>query len=331
MASGRESQLRGQSLPLGILVWLIPIGLVTWAVGTALWRVNLPLGIVTTLVGGAALTWSLTQMTRTASDYRSIVGVAVPMAVTLTFLSIGMNSNVFEVRVFSVTLGLLSIIIVFIFVVFERTRAEVESERLANYEQQRQLAADIHDVVGHTLSASLLHTTAARLAVRSNPERAVASLEQAELHGRRSLDDIRNLVRLMRADDPAPSTPTLGAEHIPTLVSDLRRAGADINFSEPAQTPQMPAASAITAYRVVQEGLTNAVRHGQGPIDLILDYGDECAIVTITNPMSTASVHAHEGSGLEGMRDRLASVGGSLQASVDASGRMWVLRARIPR
>jgi signal transduction histidine kinase len=331
MASGRKSHLRGQLMPRGILVWLIPIGLVTWAAGNVLWRFSLLLGLITTVLGGLALSWALTQMTRSASDYLRILGVAVPMTVALTFLSIGMSSNVFEIRVASVTLGLLSIIIVFIFVVSERTRAEVESERLANYEQQRQVAADIHDVVGHTLSASLLHTTAARLAIRGNPENAIASLEHAERHGRRSLDDIRNLVRVMRADDPLPTTPILGAEHISTLVTDLQKAGADITFIEPSDQPELPIASAITLYRVVQEGLTNAVRHGHGPIHLTLDYDDDCAVIDIVNPVGPSHSRLHEGSGLEGMRDRATSVGGSLQASLDLDGTMWELHARIPR
>jgi len=331
MAGASDSPSGSQGLPRGLIVWWIPIGLITWAAGIVLWRVSLFLGIVTTVLGGLALSWSLTQMTRSASDYRRILGVAVPMTLALTFLSIGMSWDVFEVRVASVTLGLLSIIIVFLFVVSERTRAEVESERLANYEQQRQLAADIHDVVGHTLSASLLHTTAARLAIRGNPENAIASLEHAERHGRRSLDDIRNLVRVMRADDPLLTTPILGAEHIPTLVTDLRRAGADITFIEPSEKPELPTTSAITLYRVVQEGLTNAVRHGNGPIHLTLDYDDEWAVIDIMNPAGPPNPRMHEGSGLEGMRDRAASVGGSLQAALDADGTMWVLHARIPR
>lgn len=331
MACASDPSSRIHGMPRGFLVWWIPIGLITWAAGNVLWRVSLLLGIITTVLGGLALSWSLTQMTRSASDYRRILGVTVPMTVALTFLSIGMSWDVFEVRVASVTLGLLFIIIVFLFIVSERTRAEVESERLANYEQQRQLAADIHDVVGHTLSASLLHTTAARLAIRGNPDNAIASLEHAERHGRRSLDDIRNLVRVMRADDPLPTTPILGAEHIPTLVTDLRKAGADITFIEPSEKPELPSASGITLYRLAQEGLTNAVRHGNGPIHLTLDYDHNCAVIDIVNPVGPSHPRMHEGSGLEGMRDRATSVGGSLQAALDADGTMWVLHARIPR
>lgn len=312
-------------------MWWIPIGLTTWAAGIVVWRSSVLLGILITVLGGLAVSWTLTVITRTARGRLIILGVTIPMATALVLLSFAVSSESFEVRVATLTLGLLCILIVFVFVVTERTRAEVESARIASYEQQRRLAADIHDVVGHTLSASMLHTTAARLAIPSNPDKAIASLEQAERHGRRSLDDIRTLVRILRVDDPRPSNPIHGVEHIGALVADLRQAGAQITFREPSEIPELPAASAITVYRVVQEGLTNAVRHGRGPINLTLEYDDDSVAVELVNLVDPSHSRSSGGTGLGGMHDRVGSIGGSLQWRLDDDASRWVLRARIPR
>ena len=114
------------------------------------------------------------------------------------------------------------------------------------------------------------------------------------------------------------------------MVDDLRTAGADIDFTEPEVLPDLSTGSALTLYRVVQEGLTNAVRHGTGSIELRIAYGSDFVTVHITNAIGTRVSTIREGTGLTGMRDRVGAVGGTLDIHVDEAQRRWMLDAWIP-
>ena len=312
----------------GALVALTVAGFLIWATGTALWRVSVVLGIVITFIGGAVLVWSLTSAVRKTKG--RILGVTVPMALALVFLSQGMAQPSIDTRTVLVTLGLLCIIVAFVFIVMQRSKAEREAAELIHSEQRRQLASEVHDVVGHTLSATMLHITAARLAAPTDPQAACASLELAEKHGRRSMRDVRSVVKLLRSDNRDPANGILVADDLDTLVTGLREAGAHIDYSPPQHTPELPAIASLTIFRVVQEGLTNAVRHGIGPIDLSVTYTANCAQVRITNPITSGLPAPARSIGLSGMRDRVQGAGGQLEVGPSATDREWQVLARIP-
>jgi len=229
-----------------------------------------------------------------------------------------------------ITLGLLCIIVAFVFIVMQRSKAEREAAELIHSEQRRQLASEVHDVVGHTLSATMLHITAARLAVPSDPQAAIASLELAEKHGRHSMRDVRSVVKLLRSDEPDPANGVLVADDLDTLVTGLREAGARIEFTAPPHTPELPAIASLTIFRVVQEGLTNAVRHGNGPITLSVSYTSDCAQVRIGNTIVESQPTFTQGVGLSGMLDRVRGAGGQLEVGPNATDREWQVLARIP-
>jgi len=310
--------------------WLVVVGFVIWSAGIALWELTWIGGLTATVIGGALLSSGLSALAQGPRDANSATWtVTVPVVVSLVLISQGVSRSDFGARVLLIGLGTLGMILVFLRILDDRLAIERELAEHTLADERRRLAGEVHDVVGHTLSASMLHTAAARLSVRSNPDAAIASLERAEQQGRRSMDDIRSVVRLLR-DDPGTEPPTPLAGELPELVESLRTAGADITYRATGRLDEVPAAAALTVYRVVQEGLTNAVRHGTGTIDLTVRIDAADVVVEIVNDRSVRRAATTPGSGLAGMRERVDAVGGTLQAGgADGDGR-WVLHARIP-
>ena len=309
---------------------LVVVGLVTWSAGIALWELSWIVGLTASLVGGALLTYGLNALAQGPRDANSPGwAVAVPVAISLVLISQGIGRAEFGARVALVGLGTLGMILVFLRILDDRLAIERELAEHSLADERRRLAGEVHDVVGHTLSASMLHTAAARLSVRSDPDAAIASLERAEQQGRRSMDDIRSVVRLLR-DDSGISPPTPSAGQLPALVESFRSAGADITDVTSGCLADVPAPAALTVYRVVQEGLTNAVRHGTGTIDVTVRIDAADVNIEIANDRAARRTPTTPGSGLVGMRERVTAIGGTLEAgAADRDGR-WVLRARIP-
>ncbi len=159
------------------------------------------------------------------------------MTLSLLLISQGVGQNDFTVRVALVRFGTLGLLVVFLHILGERTELE------------RQLA-------------TRLHLSAARLAIRDEPDAAIASLKRAEEHARRSMQDIGSVVRLLHADEAATSPPSPQLDDLPALIESFRAAGADIPDTGSGALGHLPVTAALSAYRIVQEGLTNAVRHG---------------------------------------------------------------------
>ena len=305
-------------------------GLVIWSVGIALWELTWAGGLTASLVGGGMLTYGLSALAQGPRDANSPVwAVTVPVAISLVLISQGVSRSDFGARVMLVGLGTLGMILVFLRILDDRLAIERELAEHSLADERRRLAGEVHDVVGHTLSASMLHTAAARLSVRSDPDAAIASLERAEQQGRRSMDDIRSVVRLLR-DDPGIDPPTPLAGELPELLESFRTAGADISYSASGCFDDVPAPAALTVYRVVQEGLTNAVRHGTGTIDVTVKVDVADVDVEIANDRTVRRAATTPGSGVVGMRERVGAVGGTLEAGSSSGDGRWVLRARIP-
>ena len=337
--------------------WLVVIGFVAWSAGLALWDLSLVGGLAATLAGGVALADGLGRLARESPSSHStdwVIGVSVGVSLLLISQGIGgVGRSDYVARVVLVAMGTLGMILVVLRILDQRlvieralaarrldderalaARRLVDERALAAgrlVDERRRLAGEVHDVVGHTLSASMLHTTAARLSIRSNPDAAIASLERAEEQGRRSLDDIRSIVRLLR-DPDGPGGPTPPVSELPELVEGFRAAGVDVTFVATGPLADLPTATALTAYRVVQEGLTNATRHGTGPINVSVrrSVGDSHVDIEIANDQAVRANAAADGTGLASMRERVSAIGGSLEAGPTADQRRWVLCARIP-
>lgn len=277
----------------------------------------------------------LGRLARESPSSRSpdwVIGVSVGVSLLLISQGIGgVGRSDYVARVVLVAMGTLGMILVVLRILDQRLVDERALAARRLVDERRRLAGEVHDVVGHTLSASMLHTTAARLSIRSNPDAAIAALERAEEQGRRSLDDIRSIVRLLR-DPDGPGGPTPAVSELPELVEGFRAAGVDVTFVATGSLTDLPTATALTAYRVIQEGLTNATRHGTGPINVTVrrSVGDAHVDIEIANNQAVRANAAADGTGLASMRERVSAIGGTLKVGPADGGRRWVLCARIP-
>lgn len=206
----------------------------------------------------------------------------------------------------------------------ELRAAQDELASRAATEERQRIARDLHDVIAHTLSITLLHLTGARLALDDDPADAAAALAEAERLGRQSLADIRRTVGLL---DPAaelstaPAQPT--AADVATLVAEYRAAGLDADLAVDGDAASVPATVGLAVYRAAQEALANASRHAPGaPVRLRLRVAGGDVELTVDNeaPVGPATTIDGGGLGLVHMRERARSLGGSVDAGPTPAG-----------
>ncbi|CAN5597335.1 histidine kinase [soil metagenome] len=197
-------------------------------------------------------------------------------------------------------------------------------------EERRQVARDVHDVLAHTLSVTMLHVTAARMAVlRNDSKQAIEALEEAERHGRSSLTDVRHIVQLLRSDDSsALDAAQPGLADVENLVEGYRAAGLPIEFSMSVSGEQRAPIAETAMFRVLQEALTNAARYGSGPASVSLAVSEREMSLQVVNPIANISSKRSSGSGLIGMRERVTAAGGTFEASNQRD--RWVVNAVVP-
>ena len=196
-------------------------------------------------------------------------------------------------------------------------------------DERRRIAQDVHDVVAHTLAITMLHITAARMAVRrSAPADAEEALVEAERHGRASLTDIRRVVQVLRAGSgTATDAAQPGLADVVALADSYRAAGLSVRLSVAFGGSSVPETTQLAVYRVLQEALANAARHGGGPATVDLTTTADAITLRVGNPLR-AKAERGSGSGLVGMRERIGAAGGTIDAGVD--GGHWVVRAAVP-
>lgn len=199
----------------------------------------------------------------------------------------------------------------------------------AQRERQR-IAREVHDVVAHTLTVTIMHVSAARRALERDPAAAREALDEAETLGRRSLADVRRTVGLLRSDGEAPDTHALpDASDIPALLASYRAAGTELRVETSGDLAVLAPATGLTLYRIVQEALSNAVNHAAaGPVEVRLRLGRREAEVVVSNPVEHGAAPRDGGLGIVGMRERVALLGGRLDAG-ERDG-VWTVRARVP-
>lgn len=197
----------------------------------------------------------------------------------------------------------------------------------ARSEERNRIGRELHDVIAHTLTVSLLHVTSARLAVEHDPADAARALAEAERLSRESLDEVRLAVGMLHSHDDAGRTaPLPGADGLPALVERFRTAGAAVTLAVDGDTSRMNAATGLTVYRIAQEALTNAVKHAPGaPTTVTLSVGPAEVRLSVD---SAAEPGTGSGLGMISMRERAESVGGRCQAGPGGSG--WLVDATLP-
>jgi signal transduction histidine kinase len=212
-------------------------------------------------------------------------------------------------------------------------RAEREAERerrLAAAEERTRIARDLHDSAGHAISVILVQAGAARLLQEQHPEQSREALETIEDVARDTLGEIDRLVGALRDRGPLEGVePPPGLAALETLVDRYRAAGLAVTVRvDGSRRPLTPGVDQA-AYRILQEALTNAARHGRGGAEIEIVFGPSTLEVAVTNPTAPdASARNGDGHGLVGMRERAQLLGGSLEAA-SADGAFHV-RARLP-
>ena len=213
--------------------------------------------------------------------------------------------------------------------VAEQAAREDESVRAALDERQR-IAREIHDLVGHSLSVTLLHVTGARRALEEDADvdEAVGALTNAERIGRQAMQDIRRTVSVLSAES-AGVQPLPGASDVVDLVKDAEAAGVDIDFRQSGDLDVVPASTGLCLYRAAQESLANAVKHAPGaPVSMELAVGRRTARLVVRNPLPERARIGTDGSGLKGMAARAAPLGGTVEAGPGPAG--WCVDLSIP-
>jgi signal transduction histidine kinase len=223
---------------------------------------------------------------------------------------------------------------------------EDRSAQLAVAEERVRIARELHDIVAHGVSLMTIQIAAARRVATKDPASAAESLEAAETTGRQTLTELEGMLAVLRGADASigaaagngPAHETSGRSPLPriadleTLVEAVRQTGRQVAYRVLGDPPAVPASVEMTVYRLVQEAVTNAVRYaGDTPIDIQIIFSPTSIAVFVDDegsgqpPRQTGGGH-----GLDGMRERLAAIGGSLQAGPRQPGPGWRVYATIP-
>jgi signal transduction histidine kinase len=203
-------------------------------------------------------------------------------------------------------------------------------QRRREGEQRLRVARDLHDVLGHNISLINVQASMGLDLMDSQPEQARAALGAIKAASK----ELRTmLLTLRRDDDAAPRSPAPGLDRLPELVELTRAAGLCVEVEVAGKAPPLPAAVHLAAYRIIQESLTNVARHaGRARVTVRVTYDDADVQVEIDDDgtvPSDGAAAAVTGSGITGMRERAAALGGDLSAGFRPSGGFRV-SARLP-
>jgi signal transduction histidine kinase len=201
-------------------------------------------------------------------------------------------------------------------------------------EERNRIARELHDVVGHGLSVTILQLVGAvGLLEQDQPPAARERVLGAERSAREALAEMRRLLGLLDDDTTATLAPQPGLEQVDRLLADTISAGAVLNVSVRGEAMALPAGLDLAAYRILQEALTNVLKHATPPsADVVITYGQDDVSLEVRDHGSTALGRGHDrrdGRGIAGMRERTRLYQGDLQVGpVEEGG--FLVRARLP-
>lgn len=207
---------------------------------------------------------------------------------------------------------------------------EASDQRLVDAERLR-LSQEVHDVVGHGLAAIQVQADVTLHLTSPRPEQTRAALEAISQASATALDDLRStLAAIHRDGDPAPSAATPGLVRVAELCRRVEDAGTTVRLDVEGEPQPLPAAADVVAYRVLQESLTNVIKHSAHQHAVVrITHTTRAVTVEVTNQdLGPAPV---EGIGITGMRRRVTRLGGTFRAGPGADGRSFRVRATLPR
>lgn len=220
----------------------------------------------------------------------------------------------------------------------EQTREAEASRRVS--EERLRIARDLHDTVAHQISVISLHAGVASGYLSSRPDRAEASLHTIRAAARGVLAEIGDLLRFLRDDERDGPGGQPGLAELDAVLGRIREAGLRVEVAANGDLARVTGTAGTVAYRVVQEGLTNAQKHGTGVAALRIDVGDREVRIDLTNPVIThgpaadpgAQGRAAEGTrlGLIGLRERVEAAGGRVERRLDAGIHRLAIALPLP-
>ena len=217
----------------------------------------------------------------------------------------------------------------------DRARAEmVAREQLARAalrEERERIARELHDVLAHAISVIVLQARGARHSLLERPDDARGAIDAIERTASLALTEMRGLLGVLRADEqagtlaPQPSLAQVGA-----LVAEVRDAGLPVELCVEGEPHELPVGIELCAYRIVQEALTNTLKHaGPATARVVVRYGDDALELEVADTGGGVGYGGVTGQGLTGMRERAAIFGGRLQAGPRRQGG-YLVTARLP-
>ncbi|GGT18711.1 two-component sensor histidine kinase [Streptomyces tanashiensis] len=211
-----------------------------------------------------------------------------------------------------------------------RQRAQtVEAERAAARERAR-IAREMHDVLSHAVSLMIVQAEAGPLAVRAAPERAEAAFEAISAAGRDAMTQLRGMLGVLREGEEAPRAPQPGIGDLPALLEGVRAGGLTVGYATEGGVRALPAAAGASVYRIVQEALTNVVKHARArAVDVRLVHADGVLRVTVTDD-GRGPQGGPGGHGLVGIRERAGAHGGTAETGPGPDGRGFEVRVLLP-
>lgn len=209
------------------------------------------------------------------------------------------------------------------------TRRLEQASQLADDRARTDVARELHDVVAHSLSVIVVQAEGARAMAAKHPERASEALGVIANTGRTSIGEMRRIVALLRGEEVAAFEPTPSLRQVPDMVA---AAGDRITLDIPDDYPMVPDSLGLAAFRVVQESVTNFLKHA-GPTaraEVSLRFEPECiAIRTVDDGVAGTVPIDPSGTGVRGMRERVAAMGGTFTAGPRLGGG-WQVAAQLP-
>ncbi len=303
-------------------------GAVLVSIALDVWVIPLPLGV------------ALYSLMAFRSDRRGrVLGAASILAVAIAVLSAGgLEFGAAAARVvFLIAAGLLGDSIgsrrAYIHEIEEKAeRLEREQEieaRRAAAEEQARIARELHDVVAHALSVIVVQAGAADDAFDRDPEAARESIRAVDDSARAALTDLRRVLGILHHDEPEYE-PQAGLERLDSLVESVRATGLTVALEVEGAQRSLPPSVAMSAYRIVQEALTNSLKHARAEhVRIRIRYGEALEVEVHDDGRGGTNGSAAPGRGLIGMRERVALLGGTLATGPDPSGGYRV-QANIP-
>lgn len=304
------------ALPADIAV---PLAVYTLAAYADRWASRA--GLVVGLAGAALGGWSWPQLPMPVSAH-VLVGVSLAGAVVAAWLGgAWQRARHGEFEALARQTALLE-------------REQEQRTRLAVLSERNRIARDIHDILAHSLAVIVAQSDGGRYAALAEPRRAVEALTAIGDQGRTALAETRRAIGILREDDrdePDPA-PAPGISDLTRLADDLSDAGLPVDLTVDLAGAPLDTGVSLVVYRLVQEGLTNIVKHaGAGArAEVSVRVDDACLLVSVRDDGHSEGRSDRAGYGLVGMRERVAAYGGSMELSRRCDSAGHLLQARIP-